>query len=271
MNVLARCTFIASGLSGMTPALFAAQSVAPEVVQQTLLQKLNMPTIYILVVCSMLIVWLVTDGYLRTSTKQIVPLAPLETLRSQFREGDYHGAFAFCKKDPTLLARVVGAGLRHAPEGKQPAEDAMVTAVVGGNAQFQNKIAYLSVIGVIAPMIGLAGTVFGMIEAFAAMGQAGAADPSKLSGAIGKVLYATAGGLVVAIPAFVFYYLLRNRTAHAIHGLQEAANELFRRFPYADLADTHFEGSAPCASRPKWIFADGADAVPAARAVSIEG
>ncbi len=271
MTSVARCTYIVSGFSGMTSALFAAQSVAPEVVQQTLLQKLNMPTIYILVACSMLIVWLVTDGYLRTMMKQIVPVAPLETLRSQFREGDYHGAFAFCQKDPTLLGKVVGAGLRHAPEGKQPAEDAMVTAVVGGNAQFQNKIAYLSVIGVIAPMIGLAGTVFGMIEAFAAMGQAGAADPSKLSGAIGKVLYATAGGLVVAIPAFVFYYLLRNRTAHAIHGLQETVNDLFRQFPYADLVDTHFEGSAPCAARPKWLLADEAVAAPAGQTVSTGG
>jgi biopolymer transport protein ExbB len=242
---------------GLAALAGAAQPQAPAVVQQTLLQKLNMPTIYILVACSMLIVWLVTDGYLRTAAKQIVPSTAHEALRAFFRAGDYRGAFAYCGPQSPLVARVVGAGLRHAPDGKAPAEDAMVSAIMAGNAQFQNKIAYLSVIGVIAPMIGLAGTVFGMIEAFAAMGQAGAADPSKLSGAIGKVLYATAGGLVVAIPAFVFYYLLRNRTAHAIHLVQEAANDLFRRFPYDDLAGTPFEGAEPCAARPAWIVAAG--------------
>lgn len=256
------------GSAAVPSLLFAAQeAAAPVVVQQTLLQKLNMPTIYILVACSMLIVWLVTDGYLRTTTKHIVPVAPLETLRGFFRAGDYHGAFGFCRNSPQLLSRVVGAGLRHAPEGKAAAEDAIVTAVLGGSAQFQNKIAYLSVIGVIAPMIGLAGTVFGMIEAFAAMGQAGAADPSKLSGAIGKVLYATAGGLVVAIPAFVFYYLLRNRTAHAVHTLQEAVADLFRQFPYDDLAGAHFAGGEPCAARPKWLAASLAPG-PAPAAVS---
>ncbi len=234
-------------------ALIAQQPAQPVVVQQTLLQKLNMPTIYILVVCSMLIVWLVVDGYQRTGRKQIVPETSLDTLRALFSAGDYHAAFDYCRTQPQLLTHVVGAGLRGASEGKAAAEDAMVSAVVGGNATFQNKIAYLSVIGVIAPMIGLAGTVFGMIEAFAAMGQAGAADPSKLSGAIGKVLYATAGGLVVAIPAFVFYYLLRNRTAQAIHVLQETVGDLFRQFPYEDLAGVSFVGGEACAARPKWL------------------
>jgi len=67
------------------------------------------------------------------------------------------------------------------------------------------------------------------------------------------VLYATAGGLVVAIPAFVFYYLLRNRTAQAIHHLQEEVAELFRRFPYGDLQAVDFAGVEPCAARPNWI------------------
>lgn len=243
---------IVLGLAAATLAP-GQEPAAPVVLQQTLLQKLNMPTIYILVACSMLIVWLVVDGYLRTAPAQIVPPAPLEALRTRFRAGDYQGAFDYCRANPGLLANVVGAALRHAPEGKAAAEDAAVTAIMGESARFQNKIAYLSVIGVIAPMIGLVGTVLGMIEAFAAMGQAGAADPSKLSGAIGKVLYATAGGLVVAIPAFVFYYLLRNRTAHAIHALQEAVAELFRRFPYADLAAVQFAGGEACAARPKSI------------------
>ncbi len=256
MNCLLRPRLILlvllAGLAG--PALLsAAETAAPIVVQQTLLQKLNMPTIYILVVCSMLIVWLVTDGYARTAAKQVMPMATLEALRALFRAGDYQGAFDYCRANPGLLTNGVGAGLRHASEGKTATEDAVITAIMGENARFQNKIAYLSVIGVIAPMIGLVGTVLGMIEAFAAMGQAGAADPSKLSGAIGKVLYATAGGLVVAIPAFVFYYLLRNRTAQAIHHLQEAVAELFRRFPYEDLAAVEFAGGQSCAARPKWL------------------
>lgn len=268
MNSFPNCSrdswrWVALVVAAASP-LVGAEPDTPVVVQQTLLQKLNMPTIYILVGCSMLIVWLVIDGYLKTAPTQILPAASIAALRSHFQAGDYRAADEFCRSQPNPLSRVVRAALRHAPGGQAAAEEAAVAAVSGENARFQNKIAYLSVIGVIAPMIGLVGTVLGMIDAFAAMGQAGAADPSKLSGAIGKVLYATAGGLVVAIPAFVFYYLLRNRTAHAIHRLQEELAELFRRFPYADFAAFDWSDAPACAARPDWLRAPAtspADAV----------
>ena len=222
-----------------TPVLAAGE--APVVVQQTLLQKLNMPTIYILLACSMLIVWLVIDGYLKTTPRQLVPEEPKSRLASLLASGDWTTAYHFGTEQPNPLTQVVRTGLRFAPAGRSASEDAMASAIAGENARFQSRIAYLSVIGVIAPMIGLAGTVFGMISAFDAMGQAGAADPSKLSAAIGAVLYATAGGLCVAIPAFVFYYLLRDRTARAIHQLHEAAADLFRLVRFDELADVEFE------------------------------
>lgn len=235
-----------------SPLALLAQE-APAVVQKTLLQKLNMPTIYILLVCSMIIVWLTVDGYLRTGRKTLVPAQDVEQLKNLFRAGDYHGAFAYTRANPGALNTTVGEALRAAPEGKTAVEDAVVATVVGAQGSFNSKIAYLSVIGVIAPMIGLTGTVFGMIDAFAAMGQAGAADPSKLSAAIGAVLYATAGGLVVAIPAFVFYYLLRNRVSHAFHELQIVIADLFRQFPYEHLRNANFEGSEIYAATPNWV------------------
>ncbi len=236
-----------------TPLALLAQDAAPVVAQQTLLQKLNMPTIYILLVCSMFIVWLTVDGYLRTSRKALVPAQDVEQLKNLFRAGDYHGAYAHTRANPGALNNLVGDALRSAPEGKSAVEDAVVASVTGAQGAFNSKIAYLSVIGVIAPMIGLTGTVFGMIDAFAAMGAAGAADPSKLSAAIGAVLYATAGGLVVAIPAFVFYYLLRNRVSHAFHDMQVVVADLFRQFPYEHLRDANFEGAEIYAATPNWV------------------
>ena len=241
---------VALPLAAQTAGVAAAE---PAVVQQTLLQKLNMPTIYILLGCSVAIVWLVLDGWRRTERAQVVEPDALEELRTRFRAGDYAGAFAYCAERRGRLTNTIRAGLAHACDGKEATEDAMAVAIVGENAHFQHRIAYLSVIGVIAPMIGLSGTVFGMIDAFSAMGST--ADPARLSGAIGKVLYATAGGLVVAIPAFVAYYLLRNRTASAMHALQVAAMDLFRNLPYRDFAGVHFEGGEPVAARPNWITA----------------
>jgi biopolymer transport protein ExbB len=251
-STLRRFTGFVALLSASPIALLAADTAAA-VVRKSLLEELSAPAILPLWFCSALIVYLVIDLYMKTTSKQFVSPAAVEALRAFFRAGDYHGAYAWTRANPGILANVVHAGLKHAPSGKQAAEDAMGSAIIGENSRYQSKIAYLSVIGVIAPMIGLTGTVVGMIQAFAAMGQAGAADPSKLSGAIGHVLHATAAGLAVAIPAFVFYYLIRNRVGHSIHALSDAANDLFRKFPYDHIAAVEFEGGESFAATPNWV------------------
>jgi biopolymer transport protein ExbB len=230
-----------------------AAAAAPTVVTKSLLQELSAPAIIPLWICSALIVYLVIDLYMKTSHKNFVSPVAVESFRSFFRAGDYHGAYNWAQQNPGILANVIHAGLKHAPSGKQAAEDAMGSAIIGENSKFQSKIAYLSVIGVIAPMIGLTGTVVGMIQAFAAMGQAGASDPSKLSGAIGHVLHATAAGLAVAIPAFIFYYLIRNRVGHSVHAVSDEANDLFRKFPYEHIAHVEFEGGESFAATPNWV------------------
>jgi biopolymer transport protein ExbB len=75
-------------------------------------------------------------------------------------------------------------------------------------------------------MIGLTGTVTGMMSAFSTLSTSGAGDPAKLSGAIGEVLIATASGLFIAVPAFMFFYLLRNKLQAGIHELQEILSAL---------------------------------------------
>jgi biopolymer transport protein ExbB len=240
-------------LAAATPLATLAATASPEVKTISLLQELSSPFILPLWFCSALIVYLVIDLYLKSGAKQFTPPADLETVRTYFRAGDYRGAYAWTAANKGAVPAVVHAGLKHASSGKTASEDAMGAAIIGENAKFQHKIAYLSVIGVIAPMLGLTGTVVGMIQAFAAMNQPGSADPAKLSGAIGHVLHATAAGLAVAIPAFVFYYLLRNRVSHQIHELSLIANDLFRRFPYEHMKDVAFEGGEHVAATPNWI------------------
>ena len=77
-------------------------------------------------------------------------------------------------------------------EGRQAVEEGVIGELAKENAALQTRISYLSVIGVCTPMIGLLGTVTGMIKAFEHLGAAGIGDPSGLSAAIGEVLVATA-------------------------------------------------------------------------------
>ena len=81
-------------------------------------------------------------------------------------------------------------------QGKEVTEKSMEDVMAKEIASMNTRIYYLNLIGVVTPMIGLTGTVLGMMNAFKTLGTSGIGDPSALAGAIGEVLVATASGLV---------------------------------------------------------------------------
>lgn len=198
-------------------------------------------------------VYLIGDGIVRTGAKKIAPPQYSEAVKNFFRQGDYVGAYNFCKANPSPLTNVLRTGVSLLGEGKQIAEEGMIGEINKENGRLQVWISYLSVIGVCSPMLGLLGTVTGMIKAFQTLGESGIGDPSKLAGAIGEVLTATASGLFIAIPAFVAFYILRNRAAGAIHEIQDTVNSIFRKMPYDTLAGVHIGDDELYAAAPNWL------------------
>ena len=203
--------------------------------------------------CSVLTLYLVVDGVLRTGAKKALPAEHVESVKSFFRQGDYVGAYTFCKANPSPFTNVCRVALSLLGEGKGAVEDAIYSEVAKENSHMQTYISYLSVIGVCAPMIGLLGTVTGMIGAFAVLGSSGIGDPSALSGKIGEVLVATASGLIIAIPAFGSFYFLRNRAAKVLHDIQDTMASLLRKMPYDQLAGAHIGDDELYAATPNWI------------------
>jgi biopolymer transport protein ExbB len=123
-------------------------------------------------------------------------------------------AHSLCKENETLFTYVFAAGLeRCSTKGdvnfgkvKEAIEEASTEEVT----QYMKPIDYLSIIGATAPMLGLLGTVSGMIKAFQTIGSTGMGKPEELAGNIGEALVTTATGLIIAIPAMLFYYFFRN-------------------------------------------------------------
>ncbi len=203
--------------------------------------------------CSVLTLYLIGDGSIRTGKEKAAPEDQVTALKDLFRQGDYVGAYNYCKEHPSALTNVLKQGISLLGEGKQVAEEGMTGEMAKENSNLQTYISYLSVIGVCTPMIGLLGTVTGMIRAFATLGRSGIGDPSSLSSAIGEVLVATASGLVIAIPAFGSFYFLRNRAIASIHHVQDIVNSLFRKMPYESLAGVHIGDDELYAAVPNWV------------------
>jgi biopolymer transport protein ExbB len=210
-------------------------------------------------VLSMVTVYLIIDGALRvTSRRKMIPRDQVEAVKDLFRQGKYTDAYAFCKSQNSAFANVARTAISSLGEGKSATEEAVMAEMSKENSYIQTFVSYLSVIGVCAPMIGLLGTVTGMIRAFSYLGVSGVgSDPGGLAGAIGEVLVATASGLFIAIPAFMGYYWLRNRGAKALHDIQDTIAHLFRKMPYEKLSGAHVGDEELFAADPEWWVSSG--------------
>ena len=178
----------------------------------------------------------VIQNFFTLRARKLAPPTLVDSLRAIIEAGNYQEAWETCNANNNYLANVLKAGLSRLGRGKEAVEDAMAEHSLREATLIRTRNSYLSVIGVVSPMIGLLGTVIGMIGAFSVLASSGISDPRALSGKIGEVLLATASGLFIAIPAFVFYYIFRNRAQMAIVHADDMVHSLVCDLPYDELA-----------------------------------
>ncbi len=156
--------------------------------------------------------YLVFDQVMTLRRSEVLPEGVSDAVRQALLTGHPAEADAACRRQPSVLSVVLLSGLSELEYGWREVEKAVEDSLAQQAARLMRRIEYLSVIGNIAPMVGLLGTVTGMIFAFqqvaATRGSAGAGD---LAEGIYQALVTTVGGLVVAIPALAVYAVCRNR------------------------------------------------------------
>jgi biopolymer transport protein ExbB len=190
---------------------------------------------WLLLAASILIMAYAIEGVIKVRVARLAPPAVYAQLKDAFVSGNYPQAVQICTANPCYLSRIVLAGLERLGRGRDAAEKAMGEVTAKEVNDLKSNINYLSVIGVVSPMVGLTGTVIGMMKAFKTLGSSGAADPSKLSANISEVLFATAFGLFVAIPGFVLYYVFRNRILVVTVTVEQQIGHLFEDVPFEQL------------------------------------
>lgn len=159
-----------------------------------------------------------------------VPPEILSELEVLFEDEEWEEALELCQAEPSYLTNIVAAGLPKMQLGY----DEMMNAMQGaqGNELFksQTKVGYIGVVCALAPMLGLLGTVQGMILAFQKIaGAKGAPDPSELADSIGLALVTTFEGLVVAIPFLSVLYVLKAKIIRLDGEVGGVVEDLFER------------------------------------------
>jgi biopolymer transport protein ExbB len=191
---------------------------------------------YILAVASVCLVWFTAEGFVILRAKKLAPPALIARIREAFKAGNYQEAWNICKANRCFLSNVLGNGLERIGRSKDAVEFIVEETSLREANDLKTNTTYLSVIGVVSPMIGLTGTVWGMIGAFKTLGDNGISNPALLAAKIGEVLVATMSGLVVAVPAFVFFYILRARAQSAILHAESQVYRLLDDIPYEQLS-----------------------------------
>jgi biopolymer transport protein ExbB len=185
---------------------------------------------------SVVMVTFIIQLFLTLRDEQLAPKALLDSLQATIRAGNYQEAWEICHANKAYVARVLKGALERIGRGKDAVENALIEHGLREAQVLRTKNSYLSVVGVVAPMIGLLGTVIGMMGAFAVLGSSGVSDPRALALRIGEVLMATASGLFIAIPAFIFYYYFRNRSTIVLVNADDKLNYLVEDIPFDELA-----------------------------------
>ncbi|HEY8966663.1 MAG TPA: MotA/TolQ/ExbB proton channel family protein [Candidatus Methylacidiphilales bacterium] len=194
--------------------------------------------VWVCAVLSIVVTGFVIEGFLKLRFEALCPKAQLARLQELVTYGQYQEAWQFCQENRSFLARVAGVALERIGRGHDVVIHALEEVSSQQAVMLKANMNYLSVIGVVTPMIGLTGTVIGMISAFNSLGASGIGDPSGLAAAIGEVLTSTAAGLIVAIPGFLFFYVFKNKAQTAIMMADFAIYRLFENIPYEHIAGT---------------------------------
>ena len=142
------------------------------------------------------------------------------------RERNLEMALIACENHGGPIARVLKAALTRLPYGRAAVEAAFQEATLGEEQRLTKGLRSLGTIAQIAPLLGLLGTVTGMIIAFSEISQQGTGNPAALADGIGQALVTTAAGLIVAIPSLIGYNYLSNRVDNILLEIERRREEL---------------------------------------------
>jgi biopolymer transport protein ExbB len=261
-NKLTLICLAAVGLSFATP-LLAQDAVTPPAaeapakkapVDKTLLDTVYAggPLMIPILLCSIGALAVAAYCFLHINSKKMMPPSLVEAVGQYMQARDAGSAYSLCHSQPSVFANTMSAALLKVNFDKDNANKASMEQAAGETlANEETKlnlwVNYLNVFATIGPMLGLLGTVTGMIISFDMLA-AGKSEPSDLAGGIGQAMITTAGGLFVGIPAMFVYFYFRNLLAIHMGDVQKRVTfmlDLLSGELKIESASAEYEQAAP--------------------------
>ncbi len=186
---------------------------------------------WLLIALSVLALTLVIEAYVSLKRDKLAPPDLIDEIQALFDEGEYQEAMRLCEDEQNFFTKICGAGIAKIGHDFDVIEKSIEEMGDEESIRLHQKIGWLSMVANVSPMIGLLGTVSGMVSAFNTIASSGGqASPAELAGGISQALLTTMFGLIVAIPVTAAFAYLRNNLVRSVIEVGAIVEDLFERF-----------------------------------------
>ena len=231
---LAQQTVAPGNAPSTAPSTQEALAAQTQIQERTLFElfRAGGPFMYALLACSILAVAIIIERFISLRRAYVIPNGFMPGLRGVFRDPreDRQAALEYCRTSDSAIARIVAGGIKRLPVGPAAAEKAAEDVGANEALKLRRNIRMLYALGSIATLLGLIGTISGMIKAFQVAAGGGLGKAELLAKGIYEAMVNTFGGLAVAIVCTAFYYFFVGRIERLIGDLNEAFAEFGERY-----------------------------------------
>jgi biopolymer transport protein ExbB len=189
---------------------------------------------FVILLLSIYFVSTVSRLFIEMRQKVAAPPELVDELTELLQKREFKEIYALVKSDKSFLSRVLAAGIAELPSGLAEGRDAMERVGDAVTVEMERKISMLAVLGTLGPMIGLLGTLKGMIASFSVIALSDVQlKASEVAGGISEALLLTFEGVALSVPAIYFFALFRNRVSAISVATMLQADEYLRHFAIA--------------------------------------
>ena len=184
------------------------------------------PLMWLILLDGLLAVGVFLERWLYYHRAQIHVADFVNGIRNSLKRGNVIEAIATCDETAGPVAQVVKAALISHDRSRDEIREAVQDVARGEVTRLERRLVVLATVAQVTPLIGFLGTVLGMIQMFKVIQETQLPNPGQLAGGVWEALLPAAGGLMVAIPAYVAYNYLVGRVQHLVQDMEWAANDI---------------------------------------------
>lgn len=186
---------------------------------------------WLIVLCSVIMIALIIEHTVNIKRDKLVPPEVVDELEALLQEQEYQEALNMCQSEPNFVTNMVGAALGKMQFGFEEMQNAANDAAGAELGKLKQKISYIVLLANMGPMLGLFGTVYGMVGAFGEIVRLGpAVTPKDLASGVQQALITTVLGLLVAMPCIIAGFIFQNKVSTISGELQAIGLDMLERF-----------------------------------------